>query len=255
MNYIKAKIDFTEPKRNKSSKKKFSKYLLLLLCGFGYVPLVAQSENENPKKKDIPGFFMIDLGINFPVNAPSGFNTSAFGSRTLDVYYYYEVKIPGLRSHLSVIPGIGLGLDRFKFNNYKTLSNEGSRIVMDDLGLRIKKSQLVTNYLDVPVELRYDFNPKDRYRSAYLSAGFKVGYLVNSYTKIKHLNNDGNTVKDKSKQDWNLNPLRYGITANAGVGNFGLFGNYYLSSLFKDNKGPSGSSFSKFTLGITLSGF
>lgn len=225
------------------------------LAPFILYSVITFGQNSNTKKKDIPGSFMLDFGVNIPTLTSTDFDTQLLGSRTLNLYYYYDIKLPGLLSHFNIIPGIGLGMDRFKFTTNKTLTFEGGNLIMDDLGLNIRKSQLITNYLDIPVDLRYDFNPKDRLRTAYISVGFKTGFLLNSLTKIKHTDDDGQVIKDKSKQDWNLNSVRYGITTKFGVGNFGLFGNYYLSSFFKNNSGPSENSINKITIGITLSGF
>lgn len=216
--------------------------------------LCAQDKAEL-KSKDIPGSFAIDFGFNIPTSITSDFSTRLLGSRTVNIHYYYGIKIPGFKSHLSFNPGIGLGLDRFKFGSNTTFEFEGNKLEMSDLGLNIIKSQLITNYFDIPLDLRYDFNPDNEYRTGYISIGFKGGVLLNGYTKIKHTDDDGQIIKDKSKQDWNLNKFRYGITAKLGVGNFGLFSNYYLSTLFNKNSGPSENSINKITIGISLSGF
>lgn len=82
--------------------------------------------------------------------------------------------------------------------------------------------------------------------------------MFDSFTKIKYKEN-GEVKKLKDKQDYNLNKIRYGVSAKIGVGNFSLFGYYNLSDLFKKDKGILEDSqlknFNTFTVGISLSSF
>jgi hypothetical protein len=69
------------------------------------------------------------------------------------------------------------------------------------------------------------------------------------------LNEDGETKKFKNKQDFNLNPFRYGATLRIGAGNFGVFGYYSLTPIFRDKEGPNQAELTNFTVGLTLAGF
>jgi hypothetical protein len=121
-----------------------------------------------------------------------------------------------------------------------------------------RKSQLITNYVEVPVEITFRTNPEDPARSFRASIGGRVGYMFDSFTKIKYKENS-EVKKLKDKQDYNLNKFRYGVSAKLGVGNFSLFGYYNLSDLFEKNKGILEDSqlknFNTFTVGISLSSF
>src|SRR5688572_11797046 len=72
----------------------------------------SQKEGDQP---NIPGTFTLELGLNSALNAPDKFEPALWGSRTINVYYQYEFRI--LQSKFSVVPGIGLSLERFKFKN------------------------------------------------------------------------------------------------------------------------------------------
>jgi len=67
---------------------------------------------------------------------------------------------------------------------------------------------------------------------------------VGSHTKVK-MNGD----KSKNHDDFNINPFRYGATARIGYKGLNLFGTYYFSSFYKDNRGPM---MNPFTIGIGL---
>jgi hypothetical protein len=127
----------------------------------------------------------------------------------------------------------------------------------------IKKSHLITNYIEIPLELRYSTNPDDPARSFKISVGGRIGYMYDSFSKIKY-KEDGEVKKIKNKEDFNLNKIRYGLSARIGVGNISLFGYYNLSPLFEEGKGLSDiistensvkNDFSTLTIGISLASF
>jgi hypothetical protein len=222
------------------------------------------TKEKRSGRPDIPGTFSIDFGLNFPMGDSAAFETAAFGSRTLNVYYQLDKRIG--QTKFSVHPGLGFGFERYKFTNNRTLGYvAGPNGPFDELQMieiisaypnisGIKKSQLITNYLDAMVEIRFSTNPNDPARSFKVSAGFKAGVLIDSFTKLK-LNEDGESKKFKNKQDFNLNPFRYGATLRIGAGNFGVFGYYSLTPIFRDKEGPNQAELTNFTVGLTLAGF
>jgi hypothetical protein len=243
--------------------------VLLLLSG---ISVAAFSQTEAPKKvsrrPDIPGTFVLELGFNRDLSGPDNFSLGFFGSRSVNVYYQYDFRI--LKSKFSFVPGIGLSLERFKFKNNALIDyapNDLESIAMTSPANAaipgIKKSMLVTNYIDVPLEIKYSTNPDDPARSFKISVGGRVGFMYDSFNKIKYKEN-GEVKKLKNKEDFNLSKLRYGLTARIGVGNFSLFGYYNLSPLFEKGKGLSDTladdstvknDFSTLTIGISLASF
>lgn len=218
-----------------------------------------QKEGDQP---DIPGTFTLELGLNSALEAPEKFDPALWGSRSVNVYYQYEFRI--MQSKFSLVPGIGLSLERFKFKNGAILGYDDQ----DSLKLLIpaettmtglKKSQLITNYLEIPLELRFSSNPSDLGRSFKVAVGGRIGYLYDSFNKIKFKDTNGETKQLKDKQDWNLTKLRYGVYGKLGLGNFSLFGYYNLTPLFEEGKGPGEggtvTDFQTITVGISLSAF
>lgn len=241
----------------------FKKLLLIVLTTCTLLSAFGQSGTESKEKvrtgrPDIPGTFMIDFGFNFPSNDTVGFNTGLWGSRTLNLYYTLDKRIG--KTKFSVHPGAGFGFERYKFNNEKTLAYiPGPTSPFDTLRMvqgrnGTKKSQLITNYLDAIVEVRFSTNPNDPARSFKTSLGFKAGVLLNAFTKVKY-SEGGEIKKIKDKQDWNINQFRYGVLLRAGVGNFNVFGYYSLTPIFKEGKGPGQADLTNFTIGISLAGF
>jgi hypothetical protein len=209
---------------------------------------------------DIPGVFALELGLNRLQDGPSDINSGFWGSRTLNVYYQYEIRI--LKSKFSLVPGVGFSLERYKFKDGNILAYNAGVLAMykpADLGLSgVKKSQLITNYFEVPVELCFRTRPDDPARSFKISVGGRVGYLFDSFTKVKY-KEDGEVKKYKDKQDFQLTKFRYGISGRIGVGAVSLFGYYNLTPLFESGEGPvlngKTTEFSTLTIGLSLASF
>jgi hypothetical protein len=243
---------------------------LLLLLAFT-LPAAAQVSEPNTEsayppprtgtQPNIPGTFTLELGLNNALDAPSRFDLALWGSRTVNVYYQHEVRIA--ESKFSLVPGIGLSLERYKFKNGATLGYDAEDslklFIPSETGMTdLRKSQLITNFVDIPVELRFSTNPSDPGRSFKISVGGRIGYMYDAFTKLKY-REDGQTKQLKDKQNWNLNRFRYGVSARLGVGNFSVFGYYNLTPLFEEGEGPYennvATDFQTVTVGISLSAF
>lgn len=241
------------------------KIALLLLLTTAACHLQAQTDNTTePVRKgrpDIPGAFVVEVGVNRGLDAPKSFSLGLWGSRTVNVYYQYDVRI--LKSRFSFVPGIGLSLERYKFKNFGVIGYDAE----DSLSVLapsvagypgLKKSQLITNYVEVPLEIKYSSKPEDPVRSFRASIGGRIGYLYDSFNKIKY-KEEGEVRQLKDKQQFNLNQFRYGVFGKIGVGNFSVFTYYNLTNLFEDGKGLGERGqivdFPTVTVGISLSSF
>ncbi len=171
---------------------------ILVTILFQSILLIAQTKHSSGRP-DIPGTLLLEVGINIASQAPEDFKTTALGSRTLNVYYQYPIQLPIFQKKISLVPGIGFGFDRFKFSNNYTLAYESGDLTMSKMGLAISKSQFITNYFDVPIEIMYTKKVDDPNRSLKVSVGFRTGVLMNAFTKIKY-NDDGTEIKVKTKQ-------------------------------------------------------
>ncbi|MBT1698168.1 outer membrane beta-barrel protein [Fulvivirgaceae bacterium PWU4] len=245
---------------------------------------IAQS-TQAPKKSrpDIPGTFALELGVNRLTEKPNQLKYGFWGSRTLNLYYLYDMRIA--QSKFSFHPGIGFGMERFKlmrsehYTATDTITYQNPTLMFDNVGNTVfvnslnyiydadslgqvnwvetyatRKSMLVLNYVDIPVEFRFSTNPDDPARSFKLAVGGRVGYLLNAHTKIKYKEN-GELKKLKNVQDFNLNHLRYSVYMKVYLGNFALFGYYNLNPLFESGKGPMQTKAASYTIGISLASF
>jgi hypothetical protein len=232
---------------------------------------LAQEKQKKAFRPDIPGNFLIDFGFNTTQNTPTNFVQGTWGSRTLNLYYHYPIRL--FNSKFSFNPGAGFSFERFKLTNNYTLSNVPvngqytlveAPTVLQTNGVppSISKSMLVANYFDLmPIEIRFNNNPSDPGRGVNVAVGARVGFLFESHTKINY-SLEGQSATFKDKQSHGLNSIRYGVYSRVGVGNFNFFWFYNLSPYFASGKGPyisgtdqSSTTMNTMTFGISLNGF
>lgn len=222
----------------------------------------SSDDSEYGKKKgrpDVPGTFLIELGWNLLQDEPFELENSPFGSRTLNMYYFYDIQIA--KSGFFLMPGIGVGLDRYKFDGdytlIQSLDADGVKTVdfADISAISPKKSMLITNYLDIPLEVRFYSNPGDRKRSFNVGFGGKAGFRFSSLTKVKY-SEDGNNAITKIKKDFDLNRFRYGLVGRIGIGGFNAFYYHSFSTLFDGDAQPAGTEdTANITVGLSFTGF
>jgi len=102
-------------------------------------------------------------------------------------------------------------------------NNKGYAITMDSVNYT--KNKLVTNYLQVPLLLRFETSPNHSSRNVCLSIGGYAGYLVRSHTKQIV---EGSNQKEKQFNDFNLNKFQYGMQAELEYKQFAI---YFKNSL------------------------
>ena len=209
-------------------------------------------------RPNVPGTFLIQVGLNSLRNASETFEIGSFGSKTVNLQYLYDIRL--FNGKFFLMPGIGLGLEKYKFDNGVTLEYDDNDVEFVDLESAIpnaesfNKSNLAANYLDLPVEVMFATNPSDLNRSFKAAIGFKVGVLYSAHTKIKY-REDGETKKIKNKQRFNLNDFRYGVSGRIGIGSMSVFYYQSLTPLFQDGDGPEETEAATFTVGISIAGF
>ena len=245
---------------------------LLVLVGLVLVGAPTFSQKADSVKKeaapvkkksfrpDIPGNIIVEFGFNFKNGVvPADFQKSFWGSRTVNFYYQYPIRL--FKTKFSVVPGVGLSLERFKLSNNYTLpftaDPDGTYPLIPGTDIypgSIERSFIVNNYVEAPIELRFDTNPDDIARSVSVSFGYRIGLLYDSFTKVDYLDKgEDKTMKDIQRHGINL--TRQTLYGRVGYGGFGLVLYYNTTPLFAPGKGPEKTAMNSITIGITVSGF
>ncbi|HLW18671.1 MAG TPA: porin family protein [Cyclobacteriaceae bacterium] len=243
------------------------KRLTLILLTFIFsLNLSAQEKDPTLKKgrPNVKGDLFLDFGFNFLNNHPEDLDTRFFPSRVANIYYQYPIHL-GENSGITFNPGIGLGLDKLAFKrdstliNNPALGNNSSQLVgiktLYGNDVRIDVNNMAINYIDIPLEFRYHVNKTNYDKGFRFALGGKVGILYNAHTKVEITDAAGLTRKIKIRQDYGLNPIRYGVYARVGLPGFNLWSYYGLNKVFKDGQGPFGTEATQFNLGLSVALF
>ena len=140
---------------------------------------------------------------------------------------------------VGIVTGLGFELVNYNFDGQNSIRKDDitGDIVeyVPDYAGNITKSKMNITYMTVPLLL--EFQIPAPHKRIYISAGVIGGLKLWSNTKMKYTVS-GEKSKDKAKGDYNLYPLRWGVTARVGYRALGLYANYYFTPLFKEDMGP-----------------
>jgi len=140
---------------------------------------------------------------------------------------------------IGIVSGLGFEFINYNFDGQNSIRKDpdtGEIIeYVPDYEGNITKSKMNITYMTAPLLLEFQIPaPKKR---IYISAGVIGGVKLWSNTKMKYTVS-GEKSKEKAKGDYNLSPLRWGVTARIGYRALGFYANYYFTPLFKDGMGP-----------------
>ncbi|MEO6964178.1 MAG: outer membrane beta-barrel protein [Puia sp.] len=201
--------------------------------------------------------FMIELGYDNWAGKPDTIRTTGL-SRSFAFYFMMDFPFK-TDPHFSVGAGLGIGVSNIYFDKQLVLveaTGNGTLAFPDRTnGDHFKKYKLVNTFLEIPLEIRYAFNPENTNKSWKIAVGLKPGLMLSAYTKGKNLYNAAGqleqafTEKNSSKQFFN--GTRVAASLRISYGFIGLFGQYQLTSLIKSGAGPA---INPYSIGIVLSG-
>ncbi|QIA06507.1 outer membrane beta-barrel protein [Draconibacterium halophilum] len=154
---------------------------------------------------------------------------------------FAEFAFKNERKTFGVVTGLGISFNDYTFNDQVTIEkyNEDGIIVPvnlpnDNDGHSIKKSKLHVNYITAPLMLEVKTPLRMGSSRLYLAGGVIGSLYLGSHTKYKYYKGG----KEKSKSGYNINQWKYELTGRIGFGDFCVFANYSMTSLFKDGRGP-----------------
>ncbi len=184
--------------------------------------------------------FQIGLNAFLTQSAQSGYpedlyNTRPLGSRYFAIAFAQRpTLINGKRVRLSLYYALEGSWNNYMFENNVIATKGLSQVEFNSATEELKKSKLTTFALQLPVVPRVSFYNASGRKVFHLGLGGFVGYRLDSYSKIKRMNND----RDRNHSNFYLNDLRYGLVGHVGVLKTNLFVKYDLNPVFQVGKGP-----------------
>ncbi|MEZ5069963.1 MAG: outer membrane beta-barrel protein [Bacteroidales bacterium] len=156
-------------------------------------------------------------------------------------------------SYAGLVTGMGFEFTNYVFEGQNNIVKDpvsGDMVAyVPDYADNITKSKLNITYLTAPLLLEFQI-PAGKKR-IHLSGGVIGGVKLASNSKLKYTEN-GDKSKEKFKGNFNLSPLRWGVTARAGYRSLNLFATYYMTPLFIPGSEPE---LYPFSVGLTLTPF
>lgn len=162
----------------------------------------------------------------------------------LMVHYDHSI----IKNYLSFSNGYGIETKGYCSNGI--LKNDSGAAVFNLYpdSVSAKKNKLSITSLCMPFELRFTSN-QERYNHPFkVAVGFKLGYVLQSHTKILLKGSNQNLIKTQFTK--NLNRLEYAPTLRIGIGPFQLLGTYSLNNLMKEK---SKQNIQTYSVGLNFS--
>lgn len=193
----------------------------------------------------INNYFTSDFSTSLPANAEY-LNLNTGKSWGLNVNFIQQ-SIGLVKNNIGLVTGLGLEFNNYRFDNKQMVLSGDSTVLYayTDTQHNYEKNKLATTYLTVPIMMEFQIPVGEKNKPIYLSVGATGSVKIGSHVKLK---TDGGN-KTKIRDDFNLSPLRYGLSARVGYGALNFFANYSLQPMFEKDKGPE---LYPFTIGITL---
>jgi len=216
-------------------------------------------KNREEFKGHLAGF---DMGINTLMNSDFS-NNLAPGDEFMDInngksvmvginFMQYSIDLQKNKNNLGIVTGAIWTINNYRFDHqqFPIRDEITGTTIGQTFSRNVDKSKLVISYLNIPLMLEWQAGGRDE-PHFFVSAGGFVGFNIGSHIKVVY--SDGNSdKKQKSRNDLNINPFQYGLSARIGYKFIKVFANYSFSTLYENNKGPE---LYPFTVGLTLVNF
>jgi len=204
----------------------------------------------------------ISFGLSNFVNKDNSISRAA-GDEFMDLntgkswnlnFNFAQYSVNLINNKFGLVTGLGLEINYYRFDNRNTIQEDPAGVIISEnlpIEWNIEKSKFVTTYATLPLLLEFHTSSSQR-EGIVISAGLISGLKLGAKTKIVYEEN-GDKKKEKTRDDFNLNPFRYGLTARLGVGDVLVYGTYYLNPLFESGKYSGSEDLYPISVGIAFS--
>ncbi|HLG33657.1 MAG TPA: porin family protein [Bacteroidia bacterium] len=201
-------------------------------------PKISNWENKQDR-------FILDINFDNWDKTPQYVEVKGFRSRGVNIMFMDEK--PFGKGNVAFAWGLGFSSQNFHTNGeYKESGTIDSSYFdhnrLDSLDYDLNKLSL--NYIDLPLELRFRTNANAKGNRLKLSAGFKIGVLINAHTKF-----DAGSIKYKQYHLRNIPDWHYGLTARLGFGKIGVSYFHSLTKLFHPGEGME---ITPYSIGVSI---
>ena len=152
---------------------------------------------------------------------------------------FMEFAFKNEKKTFGIVTGMGFSFNDYAFDLPVTVVKQDGYGMVVPMNISeefssVKKSKLHVNYITAPLMLEIKTPLRMGHSRLYIAGGAIGGLYLGSHTKYKYYNRN----KEKTKSTFHINQWKYDLTARIGFGDFCVFSNYSMTSLFKEAKGP-----------------
>lgn len=211
---------------------------------------ISIGDDDDDDKRSKTEFFAFDLGITNFISS-EGLGVDAAGDPRLELQpfrpgahvalHFLPTRVNVIGRAFSLKTALTVDFNNYYFRNDITLvprQDQLSILDPDPDGVPFRRNKLATSHFQIPLLLHFDTKPESD-DSFKFSVGAYAGVLWGTHTKQRDDNRDLIKVRD----DFNLNPWRYGLMARIDISWLRLYAQYNLSEMFRDGEGPSTQTF------------
>ena len=160
-----------------------------------------------------------------------------FGFQALQMGYRFD-------KSFKIFASAGFDWNKMYLKQNITLQKDQANLTYVTESVDYKKNIFTSQYLRIP--LSFEFSKSTSGKKIHLAFGPEIGFLLNG--KLVQVSKENG--RDKFKDDYNLNPFRYGAFYRVVYGNMGIYAKYYLNDVFADGQGPK--DFKNLSFGLTF---
>jgi hypothetical protein len=206
---------------------------------------------KSKKKKKFKGNWAgLEFGVNGYLNNNFGLDIPAEYSY-MELNYpksinfnlnFFQQSIPIFGHKFGMVTGMGIQWYNYRFyNNATVLSPDSATLfgyIDNTKGRSYSKSKLTSSYLVVPLLFEFQTNRHHKSNSFHISTGVIGGIRLATHTKQVYSFDGSGKNKPKVRDEFFMQPFRLDATLRIGWGPLNLYGNYSITPMFRNNKGP-----------------
>lgn len=207
------------------------------------------NKKKQPPKYDIrtSNKLLFAIGFNNAIGDGQDLGNSPYelgGSGFVELGWIWETRLAKNSNFARINYGFSFQWNKLNVKDNLYFVQDGNETRLEEFPVDLRKSQLRITNLVVPVHFEFgpsktrDYTDRIRYTT---DNKFKIGIggfggvRLATQQKLRY-KDEGDSVKDKSRRNFNATNLVYGLSAYVGIGDISLYAKYDLNPLFNNQQ-------------------
>ena len=155
--------------------------------------------------------------------------------------FQYDIGLQRNNSNIGLVTGIGLTLSNYRFNLTSERLGRGqdgtTTLIPLENSRFAEKNKMLVRTITVPLLLEFQVPDKEK-NYFYINAGVYGGLNFSSHIKVKYSESYRGVRKEKFREDFNVNPFKYGAMVRTGYKWVNIYASCDLTRLFQKGRAP-----------------